>query len=90
MENTAFFVDPTSALRINGSDITISGVSCGGITSYVEKMMGIHLWIFEMYVMVMKNPHKSSLIILILEVLTVNQCKKMMWMQTIVRSLDGI
>ena len=34
--NTAIFVDPTSALRINGSDITISGVSCGGITAFVE------------------------------------------------------
>ena len=34
--NSAIFVDPTSALRINGSDISISGVSCAGITSYVE------------------------------------------------------
>ena len=34
--NAAIFVAPTSALRINGSDITISGVSCGGITSYVQ------------------------------------------------------
>ena len=32
----AIFVDPTSALRINGSDITISGVSCGGVTSYIQ------------------------------------------------------
>ena len=29
-------MDPTSALRINGSDITLANVSCGGITSYVE------------------------------------------------------
>ena len=34
--NDEIFVDPTSALRINGSDITLANVSCGGITSYVE------------------------------------------------------
>ena len=34
--NSTIFVDPTSALRINGSDISISGVSCGGITSYIQ------------------------------------------------------
>ena len=34
--NDEIFVDPTSALRISGSDITLANVSCGGITSYVE------------------------------------------------------
>ena len=34
--NDEIFVDPTSALRINGSDITLANVSCGGITSYVQ------------------------------------------------------
>ena len=29
--NDEIFVDPTSALRINGSDITLANVSCGGI-----------------------------------------------------------
>ena len=34
--NDEIFVDPTSALRISGSDITLANVNCGGITSYVE------------------------------------------------------
>ena len=34
--NDEIFVDPTSALRINGSDITLANVGCEGITSYVQ------------------------------------------------------
>ena len=34
--NDEIFVDPTSALRINGSDITLANEGCGGITSFVE------------------------------------------------------
>ena len=29
-------MDPTSVLRINGSDITLANVGCEGITSYVQ------------------------------------------------------
>ena len=34
--NDEIFVDPTSVLRINGSDITLANVGCEGITSYVQ------------------------------------------------------
>jgi hypothetical protein len=34
--NDEILVDPTSALRINGSDITLANVGCEGITSYVQ------------------------------------------------------